>query len=57
MPIANTIFSKDPKDEGEIFKKILVDIPNFGNREILLKTRQISIKIVETICDINQFSF
>ncbi len=36
---ANTIFSKDPKVEGEIFKKILVGFPIFGKREILLKSR------------------
>ncbi len=34
---ANTIFSKDPKGEGEIFKKILVDFPIFGKRKILLQ--------------------
>ncbi len=36
---ATTIFSKDPKVEEEIFKKILVDFSIFGNREILLKIR------------------
>jgi hypothetical protein len=36
---ATTIVSKDPKVEGEIFKKILVDFSIFGKRKISLKSR------------------
>ncbi len=33
------IFSKDPKGEGKIFKKILVVFPIFRNRKTLLNIR------------------